>query len=223
MKLAVAKLEAQHRTQLTRERVLAAAVEFADRNGVEAISMRRLAQMLGVEAMSLYTHVRSKNDLLDGMVDALVDEIPLGTEAGHWKDSIRAMALGARGVFVRHPWAPRTVQTRTAPGPAMLGYMNAVLGTLREGGFSIAQAHHALHLLGSRLLGFTQDLFDDSPQLEPEAAASVARDLGASFPYVAEMAVAVTHDGALGPCDDDAEFELTLDLMLDVLDRLVRR
>jgi AcrR family transcriptional regulator len=222
MKFAAGTADAHRRTQLTRERVLAAAIQFADRDGVEAISMRRLALELGVEAMSLYTHVRNKDDLLDGMVDALVGEVSLGVDGGDWKTSIRGMALRARGVFVRHPWAPRTVQTRTAPGPATLGYLNAVIGTLREGGFSIGQAHHALHLLGSRLLGFTQDLFDDSAALEPEAAERLARELGAAFPYVAEMAVAATHDGALGPCDDDAEFELALDLMLDALDRLPR-
>jgi AcrR family transcriptional regulator len=222
MKFAAGTADAPRRTPLTRERVLAAAIGFADRDGIEAISMRRLAQELGVEAMSLYTHVRNKDDLLDGMVDALVGEIPKGAGGGDWMTSIRGMALGARGVFVRHPWAPRTVQTRTAPGPAMLGYLNAVIGTLREGGFSIAEAHHALHVLGSRLLGFTQDLFDDSAELAPEAAASLARELAPAFPHVAEMAVAVTHDGALGPCDDEAEFALTLDLMLDALDRLQR-
>jgi AcrR family transcriptional regulator len=220
MKFAAGRADAQRRTQLTRERVLAAAIGFADRDGIEAISMRRLAQDLGVEAMSLYTHVRNKDDLLDGMVDALVGQIPLGVRDGDWKTSIRAMAFDARGVFKRHPWAPRIVQTRSAPGPAMLGYLNTVIGTFREGGFSIAQAHHALHLFGSRLLGFTQDLFDDSAELDPEAAASVAQEMRTAFPYVAEMAVAVTHDGALGPCDDDAEFTLTLDLMLDALDRL---
>jgi AcrR family transcriptional regulator len=210
------------RTPLSRERVLAAAIRSADRDGIEAISMRRLAQELGVEAMSLYTHVRNKDDLLDGMVDALAGEIPLDPKGDDWKTSIRAMALAARAVFVQHPWAPRTVQTRTGPGPAMLIYINAVIGTLREGGFSIGQAHHALHVLGSRLLGFTQDLFDDSTQLEPEAAAQLAREMGAAFPYIAEMVVAITHDGALGPCDDDAEFVLTLDLLLDALDRLQR-
>jgi AcrR family transcriptional regulator len=220
MKLAAGGADAPRRIQLTRERVLAAAIQFADRDGIEAISMRRLAQELGVEAMSLYTHVRNKDDLLDGMIDALVGEIPLGVHGGGWKTAIRGMALDAREVFVRHPWAPKTVQTRTAPGPAMLGYLNAVIGTFREGGFSISQAHHALHILGSRLLGFTQDLFDDSAEPEPQAAATLPPNLAAAFPYVAELAVAATHDGALGPCDDNAEFQLTLDLMLNALDRL---
>jgi len=122
--------------------------------------------------------------------------------------------------MLRHPWAPRTVETRTVPGPAGMAYVNAVLGILREGGFSIAQAHHALHILGSRVLGFTQAVFDDSADSDPEAAASLPDEFAAAFPYAAEMALAVTHGGALGPCDDDGEFEFALDFILDGLHRL---
>jgi AcrR family transcriptional regulator len=208
------------RAQLTRQRVISAAVELADRDGIESISMRRLAQELGVEAMSLYTHVRNKNDLLDGMADAVVSEIPLSAGGAGWKTSLRQMVLDARRVMLRHTWAPRTVETRSAPGPAALGYANAVIGTLREGGFTIAQAHHALHIFGSRALGFTQALFDDSGDLDPETAARLESQLGATHPYVVEMALAVTHSGALGPCDDDAEFAFALDFILDGLDRL---
>ena len=168
------------RAQLTRQRVVEAAVELADRDGIESISMRRLAQELGVEAMSLYTHVRNKDDLLDGMADAVISEIPLSADGAGWKSSLRQTALAARGVMLRHPWAPRTVETRPAPGPAALGYVNAVLGILREGGFTIAQAHHALHIFGSRLLGFTQELFDDSGDLDPETAAALESQLGAT-------------------------------------------
>ena len=128
---------------------------------------------------------------------------------------------GPLSVVLRHPWAPRTIETRTTPVPAVPRYFNAVIGILREGGFSIALAHHALHILGSRVLGFTQDLFDDaSDDLEPEAAARFASEFGATLPYAAEMAVAVTHEGALGGCDDDVEFEFALDFILDGLDRL---
>jgi AcrR family transcriptional regulator len=211
---------APRRTQLTRERVLAAAIQLADRAGIESISMRRLAQELDVEAMSLYTHVRNKEDLLEGMADAVISEIPVTAGQAGWRASLRGMALAARSVILRHPWAAHTIETQTAPGPAALGYINAVIGILREGGFSIAQAHHALHILGSRLLGFTQDLFDDSGDLGPEAAASLADALGATHPYVVEMALAVTHTGALGPCDDDTEFEFVLDFLLDGLGRL---
>ena len=210
----------ERRTQLTRERVMAAAIELADRDGIETISMRKLAHQLGVEAMSLYTHVRNKSDLLAGMADAVISQIPVSAEGNDWKSSLRQLALAARSVMLRHPWAPRMVETQTAPGPAVLQYVNTVLGILREGGFSIAQTHHALHILGSRLLWFTQALFDDSGELEPEAATALASALGASHPYVVEMALAVTHGGALGRCDDDAEFTFTLDFILDGLARL---
>jgi AcrR family transcriptional regulator len=199
---------------------MAAAIELADREGIESISMRRLAQELGVEAMSLYTHVRSKNDLLDGMADAVISQVPVTAEGAGWKASLRQLSLAARGVMLRHPWAPRIVEAQATPGPAALQYVNGVLGILREGGFSITQTHHALHILGSRLLGFTQALFDDSGDLEPEAAAALASALGASHPYVVEMALAVTHGGALGRCDDDAEFEFALDFLLDGLARM---
>jgi AcrR family transcriptional regulator len=218
----VGNADPERRAQLTREQVVAAAIELADRDGIESISMRRLAQELGVEAMSLYTHVRSKNDLLDGMVDAVISMIPVDADAAGWRASLRRMALGARGVMLRHPWAPRTVETRAAPGPAGLAYVNAVLGILREGGFSIAQAHHALHILGSRVLGFTQGVFDDSADSDPETAASLPDEFVTAFPYAAEMALAVTHGGALGPCDDDGEFEFALDFILDGLHRLRR-
>jgi AcrR family transcriptional regulator len=221
MKIAgLGKAGAHRRAQLTRERVVAAGIELADRDGIESISMRRLAQELGVEAMSLYTHVRNKDDLLDGMVDAVIGEIPTGADGADWKTSLRRMVLAARAIVLTHPWVPGPIQSRTTPGPATMRYVNTVIGVLREGGFTIAQAHHALHILGSRLLGFTQDLFDDSGDLDPETAASLASELGAALPYVAEMAIAVTHDGALGPCDDAAEFEFALEFILDGLDRL---
>ncbi|HEV8556500.1 MAG TPA: TetR/AcrR family transcriptional regulator C-terminal domain-containing protein [Actinophytocola sp.] len=221
MKIAgLGKTGAERRTQLTRERVVAAGIELAGRDGIESISMRRLAQELGVEAMSLYTHVRNKDDLLDGMVDAVIGKIPTSANGADWKTSLRQMVLAARSVVLTHPWAPRPIESRTTPGPAMMRYVNTVIGVLREGGFTIAQAHHALHILGSRVLGFTQDLFDDSGDLEPETAASLASELGAALPYVAEMALAVTHGGALGRCDDDIEFEFALDFILDGLDRL---
>src|SRR5439155_16579668 len=98
--------------------------------------MRKLAQEVGVEAMSLYTHVRNKDDLLDGMVDAVIGAIPTPVDGADWKTSLRQMALAARGVVLSHPWAPRPIETRTAPGPATMRYINTVLGVLPEGGFT---------------------------------------------------------------------------------------
>jgi AcrR family transcriptional regulator len=215
------KAGAERRTPLTRERVVAAAIEIADRDGVDSISMRRLAQELGVEAMSLYTHVRNKEDLLDGMVEAVIGSIPIAVGAGPWRANLRQTMLAARGVVLRHPWAPRTIETRAAPGTAALRYVDAILGVLREGGFSVDQAHHALHILGSRVLGFTQDLFDDSPDADADVA-GIGPEFAAAFPYAAEMALAVSHSGALGPCDDDGEFKFSVDFLLDGLDRLRR-
>ena len=224
---------------------MAAGIALADRDGIESISMRKLAQELGVEAMSIYTHVRNKDDLLDGMVDAVIGQIPTtadgaggadsadgadGTDSAadaDWATTLRQMALAARAVILTHPWAPPVIESRTAPGPATLRYIDAVLSVLRKGGFTVAQTHHALHILGSRLLGFTQDLFDDSAgssgALDPETAAGIVSELGATLPYIAEMALAVTHQGALGGCDDDAEFQFALDFILDGLAGLQNR
>jgi AcrR family transcriptional regulator len=182
--------------------------------------MRRLGQEVGVEAMSLYTHIRSKDDLLGGMVEAVMDQIPAGRARGPWKEDLRRAVLDSRGVLLRHPWAPAIIETRAAPGPATLRQFDTVMGILRRGGFSLELTHHAIHLLGSRLLGFTQDPFDDSEDPGPQAAAALAEQIRPTHPYVAEMALAATHGGGLGGCDTDLEFELALDVILDGLERL---
>jgi AcrR family transcriptional regulator len=219
--VAIAKPESpQRRAPLTRQRVLKAAVRLADREGLEALSMRRLGTQLGIEAMSLYTHVRDKDDLLDGMLELVIREIPIHRDGPDWKTSLRATINSARHVILRHPWAPRVIETRNDPGPSGLRYYDAVMGILRDGGFSLEMTHHAIHLFGSRLLGFTQDLFDDSPDVSPDAMKAMAAALAGSHPYVAEMALGATHEGALGGCDDDVEFAFGLDLILDGLERL---
>lgn len=208
------------RAPLTRQRVLRRAVDLADGEGIDAVSMRRLGQELGVEAMSLYTHVRSKDDLLDGMVDIVVGDVPTGASSDTWKATLRDTILSARAVLRRHPWAPRVIETRAAPGLATITYIDTIVGIFRAGGFSLDVTHHALHVLGSRVLGFSQDLFDDSAEVDPETAAAFAARLAESHPNVAEIALAASHDGGLGPCDDDVEFRFALDLILDGLERL---
>ena len=212
-------LPAERRATLTRRRVLEAAVELADRHGIESVSMRRLGQELGVEAMSLYTHVRSKEDLLDGMVEVVIGQIRTRRAPGGWKPTLRNAILAARRVMLRHPWAPPIIETRVLPGPSGLQHFDTVMGILRDAGFSIGMTHHALHLLGSRIFGFTQDLFNDSPDMD-EAAAAAAAAQRAAYPRGAEMAVAVSHEGGLGGCDDDVEFGFALDVMLDGLERM---
>ena len=214
-------LATERRAPLTRERVLQAAVELADRDGIEALSMRKLGRELGVEGMALYRYVRNKEELLDGVVDFVVGEIGTPRAGADWKTDMRALALAARRVMVRHPWAPRVLVDRREVGPATLGHIDRVLGILSRGGFSIDMAHHAIHVLGSRILGFTQDPFNDTADVrpEPEVAVRQARELAAVFPNVGELALAATHEGALGGCDDDFEFEFGLDLIVDGLDR----
>jgi AcrR family transcriptional regulator len=215
-----AEPSAEPRTPLSKERVLRAAVGLADKGGIESLSMRKLAQELGVEAMSLYNHVRNKDDLLDGVVDVVVGEIQLPPETSEWKTSLRQTVLSARAALLRHPWAPRVIESRKNPSPATFQYFESVIGILRKGGFSVDLTHHALHVLGSRVLGFTQELFNDSDELAsgPDAAAMYAQ-MAEKFPYMIEMAMAVSHEGGLGGCDDDVEFAFALDLILDGLER----
>lgn len=206
------------RTPLSRERVLRAAVAFADGAGTDAISMRKLAQELGVVPMALYKHVANKDELLDGMVDLVVGEIgPPG--AGEWRLTMRAHILAARRVLLRHPWAAGVIQSRTSPTPAVLGHLDSMARLFRTGGFSVALTHHAMHAMGSRLLGFSQELFDDTAA-DPDPA--LLQQLARAYPHIAELAGAVGHDAAstVGNCDDQAEFEFALDLLLDGLDRL---
>ena len=211
---------AERRTPLTRERVLEAGVELADRDGIENLSMRKLGQELGVDAMALYRHVRGKDDLLDGIVEVVIGEIERPQPREDWKPTLRELIMAARRVMLRHRWAPRVLEERGTAGPAALAHINAVLGTLLAGGFSMETAHHALHVLSSRIFGFHQDLFDDSGRTpDPEAQAMIVRSLSVSYPSLAELAAAASHEGGLGPCDDDVEFAFGLDLILDGLER----
>jgi AcrR family transcriptional regulator len=209
-------------TPLSRSRILETGVAVADRDGIDALSMRKLAMQLGVDPMSLYNHVRDKDDLLDGMVDLVIGEIEPVIDDSDWRSSLRRTILGARATLLRHPWAPRVIESRRDASPAAMAYYDAVLGILRQGGFSVEIAHHALHALGSRALGFSQDLFVDSGQEvpPPDVAAIAARQLAQTHPNLGEMAMAVSHAGGLGPCDDDTEFNFALDLILDGLERL---
>ena len=208
------------RAPLTRERVLEAAVALADQSGIEVLSMRKLGGTLGVEGMALYRHVRDKDDLLDGMVDAVMGEVGTPDDSGDWKAAMRELALGARAVMLRHPWAPAVIVDRPDVGPATLRHIDSVLRILESGGFSIDMAHHALHVLGSRVFGFTQDPFNDGAEPRPDAAtaAAIAEALAATYPNVGKLAMAATHEGGLGGCDDDFEFAFGLDLILGGLE-----
>jgi AcrR family transcriptional regulator len=211
--------------------VLRAAVKVADEGGIEALTMRRLAEELGSEAMSLYYHVANKEDLLDGIVDVVaaeineaVDRLDGPSTGGEWKRAARRRILTAREVLLRHPWAPAVLETRTTVSPAVLRYQDRLLGLMRDGGFSYDLAHHALHALGSRAFGFTQELFDPGTGASGPPDTTALEQMAEQLPHLVGMIAEVAHtdpDSALGSwCDDQAEFEFALDLILDGLDRL---
>jgi AcrR family transcriptional regulator len=216
---------AKRRLPLNRERVLRAAVRLADREGIDSLSMRRLGQELRVEAMSLYNHVANKEEILDGIVDVVVGEIDPLISGADWKTTMRRRVLAARQVLLRHPWASAVIASRVNVTPTMMGYMDSMCGVLRNGGFSVDMTHHALHIMGSRILGFVQELYDDSEKLaeNPDMAAIMLKQMADQYPHLTELATQISHDeeSIVGTgCDDQVEFEIALDLILDGLDRL---
>ena len=210
------------RQPLSRERILATAVDVADRGGAEALSMRKLGQELTVDPMALYRHVRNKDDLLDGALAVVVGQMEPAPPGLAWKPALRELAMNARRVMLRHPWARGVLEERGTAGETMVGQVERVLSILLGAGFDIELAHHALHVLDSRIFGFSPALFDESrgrPTPTPEAQAAMAQTIATRFPNVAQLAVAASHEGALGSCDDDVEFAFGLDLVLDGLER----
>lgn len=209
------------RRPLTRERVLATAVDLADRSGAEALSMRKLGQELGVDPMALYRHFRNKDDLLDGVLAVVVGQMEPAPAGLAWKAALRELAMNARRVMLRHPWARGVLEERGTSGEAMVGQVERVLSILLGAGFSLELAHHALHALDSRIFGFSPALFDESrrPAPPPEASAALALVMATHYPNVAQLAAAASHEGVLGACDDDVEFAFGLDLVLDGLER----
>jgi AcrR family transcriptional regulator len=208
------------RIPLNRERVLLAGVAFADEHGIASLSMRKLGQALGVEAMSLYNHVANKDQLLDGMVDLVFSEIELPDIGADWKTAMRERAESARRALGRHPWAINLMSTRTSPGLATLRHHDAVIGSLRAGGFSIAMAAHAFSLLDSYIYGFAlQEATLPMGDTEAETA-DVARSMMAEvspdvFPHLIELTV----EHILQPgYDYGNEFKFGIDLILDGLE-----
>jgi AcrR family transcriptional regulator len=213
----------ERRAPLTRARVLEAAVGLADREGIDAVSMRRLGQELGIEAMSLYTHIRGKGDLLDGMIDVVVAEIDPPRTDTDWKTAVRERILSARRALLRHPWASRVMEARTAPTPTVMAYMDSMIAMFTAGGFTIDLTHHVMHAMGSRMMGFSQELFNDQSDPDNPIQPAMLEAMSATYPSIYQLWQAVSHDDAstVGPgCDDQFEFEFALDLMLDGLERL---
>ncbi len=206
------------RQPLTPDRVLDAALALADAEGLDALSMRRVASALGVEAMSLYNHVANKDALLSGLVDRVVGEIALPAIGGDWRVEMRRRAVSAHATLTRHPWAALLIVSQINVGPMMLRYINATIGCLREAGFSYAQADHAWNAIDSHVYGFTVQALKFP--LKPEEYAPAARGylpmIPPDLPYFRGLTVEV----AEGRHDGLHAFTFGLDLILDGLERM---
>ena len=211
----------QKRKPLSRERVLDAAIALADRDGLDALSMRKLAQALGVEAMSLYNHVANKGDLVDAMVDRVIAEIELPD--GEWEDAVRRCAISAHAAFTRHPWAcePAMSPSRLPSEPnARMRYMEWLLGQLRRAGFSPELAYRGYHALDSHILGFT--LWELSHRMDAEGLEEAADNFlkqvsPDEYRYLIEH-IRQHMDESLR--DGTGDFEFGLELVLDGLRRI---
>jgi AcrR family transcriptional regulator len=209
------------RAPLNRDRVLRAAVALADESGSESLSMRRLGEAVGVEAMSLYHHVANKDDLLDGMIDVVFGEIELPAIGGDWRSEMRRRAISARRVLSHHGWSIRFMESRAVPGPATLRHHDAVLGCLRAGGFSVDLAARALSLLDSYVYGFAlqERALPFSPPGQAPARGLLTEFPTDAYPHLAEL----TTGHVLQPgYDNGREFEFGLDLILDGLEKQFR-
>jgi AcrR family transcriptional regulator len=209
------------RTPLNRGRVLRAAIAIADREGIAALSMRRLGRELGVEAMSLYNHVAGKEDLEHGIVELVLGEIENPPRGVHWKEAIRRTSVSAHQTFVSHRWSCGLLTRAGGASRVRMEWMEAVLRTFREAGFSPTLTHHAYHAIDSHITGFTLWLvsmpFTSREELVGLADGFLRRIPADEFPYVVEHA-----EQHVAPPDpaEKPEFEFGLDLILDGLERL---
>ncbi len=214
---------AETRTQLNRDRVLRAAVDFADKHSIEALSMRKLGSELGVEAMSLYNHVDNKEDLVDGMLDVILGEIELSSHQSDWRVALHQQSVSARSVHLLHPWAASVIQSQTTMTPMMLKYIDSIISILRNGGLSLELTHHAMHALGSRMMGFSHEPLEKQDSSDKAEALLRQQISAGEYPNMAELMAAVDNDGnsiVAAGCDAQVEFEFGLDLILDGLESL---
>jgi AcrR family transcriptional regulator len=210
---------AEARVRLSRDRVLRAAISIADEGGLGSLSMRKLAQDLGVEAMSVYYYVANKDEILDGILNFVISEFELAIGGPDWKAAIRRSAISAHDVLMRHPWACSLMMSVKRVAPARMRYMESLLGRLREAGFSANMTHHAYHALDSHIIGSTlwEAGYSSNDDLEDVAKTFVAKTLR-DYPYLAEHAEQhITRTTR----KDVPEFEFGLDLILDGLDKIL--
>ena len=209
------------RNPLTRERVIEAALALADEAGVEALSMRKLADSLGVKAMSLYNHVANKDDVLDGIADAAMTEIAVPAAGADWKDGVREIAISAHETLLRHPWVVG-LGPRQKPGAGLVRYGDSLLACFRNAGFSKELTYHAYHVIEGYILGYATQVLNvrevDPAQVEEIMGRFTRGDFAAEYPHFTEHAL--QHMEPAPGQEDMNGYELGLDLILDGLERV---
>lgn len=212
------------RPTLDRAGVVSAAIDLADTRGLEATTMRGLADVLQVTPMALYKHVAHREQLIDEMVDHVVGAIAESsgttgaTDAEDWRARVRGRILAARSALSIHPWVQDAIETRTTASPVVLAHMDALMATMFAGGLSADLVHHAMHALSTRMWGFTRDVLP-TPRVpdDPSEREAALGGFLAAYPAIARMMTAAPHAGQA--CDDDGEFAFALDLLLDGIHR----
>jgi AcrR family transcriptional regulator len=212
--------EPEPRLPLSRDRILRAALELVDDGGIDSLTMRKLGQALGFEAMSLYNHVANKDDVIDGILDLVLAEGELPSPSGNWDRAVRASAVSVHAALRRHPWASAVVMAPGRLRPARLRYMDSLLGRIREAGFSAETTYHAYHVLDGHIFGFSlweaSHSYSDADASEMMAA--FERTITADeYPYLREHG---EQHFAEGPHQDVSAFEFGLDLILDGLKKI---
>lgn len=207
------------RPRLDRQKITIAAVGMADAGGLAAVTMRSLADHLGVTPMALYKHIAHRAELVDGMLDTVLAAGDAGVSAGEWMEVVRRRILAARGVLRAHPWVREAIETRDHATPRTLGHMNALVAAMFQGGLSADLVHHAMHALSTRMWGFTRDVLPTPAVPEdPARRAEAMAEFASRYPAIIRMATTSPHAGLA--CDDDAEFHFALDLILVGIQRL---
>src|SRR3954452_15325090 len=212
--------QTEPRLPLSRDRILRAALELADEGGIDALTMRKLGQVLGFEAMSLYNHVANKDDLLRGVIDLVLGETEPPSPDGRWSEAIRSSAISVHGALTRHPWACPLLMSPGYIRPARLAYMDSLLGRLRDAGFSADETYHAYHVLDAHIFGFSlwQANHSYNAVQVSNMAAEFARMIPVDvFPYLHEHGEQHFADG---PHREVSAFEFGLDFILDGLEKI---
>jgi AcrR family transcriptional regulator len=216
----MARRHPRDREPLTRDRILRAALDLADEGGVASLTMQAIGRRLGVEAMSLYRHVRNKEDILDGLVDIAFDEIELPADRSDWRPAMRARCVSERAMLRRHPWVITLLESRVTPGPANLRSHDETLAVLVDAGFTAATATNAYNLLDSYVLGFAlQEVnlpFEDAAGLAEMGPGLLEQVPADTYPTLARVAQELLASGF----DYAAEFEIGLDLILEGIERM---